>query len=163
MLRLPRYFVDFTFIALACCLLSSGCFDFGAAPPAKTGFAPLLPGPTDEDAPKEFTTTESGLKYRILRKTDGVKPTTVNSVWVHYKGWLDNGKEFDNSYEKRQAQKMRVSNVIDAWKEGLCLVPEGGMIELEVPPKLGYGSMAKPNIPANSTLHFIIELQEIAE
>ena len=31
----------------------------------------VVPGPSDPDAPQEFTTTESGLKYRILRRSEG--------------------------------------------------------------------------------------------
>ena len=30
---------------------------------------PKEPGATDKNAAKEFTTTESGLKYRVLRKS----------------------------------------------------------------------------------------------
>ena len=61
---------------------------------------PLEPGPADKDAPKEFTTTKSGLKYRVLRKSNDVKPTEKDTVKVHYKGWLDSGKPFDTSYGK---------------------------------------------------------------
>ena len=59
------------------------------------------PGPTDADAPSEFTTTESGLKYRILRKSDGKVPTASDKVLVDYRGWLDDGKEFDSTYKRR--------------------------------------------------------------
>src|SRR5262245_33901533 len=31
-------------------------------------------GAVDDDAPEEFTETKSGLRYRILRKSDGRKP-----------------------------------------------------------------------------------------
>ena len=54
------------------------------------------PGPVDKDAPEEFSKTDSGLKYRIRRKSDGDKPKRANTVTVHYRGWLDSGKEFDS-------------------------------------------------------------------
>ncbi len=42
------------------------------------------------------------------------------------------------------------------------LVGEGGMIELEIPSKLGYGPRGAGNvIPPNATLHFLVELIEI--
>jgi FKBP-type peptidyl-prolyl cis-trans isomerase FkpA len=116
-------------------------------------------GPTDKDAPKEFTTTKSGLKYRILRKSDGKKPTAKNTVTCHYRGWLDSGKEFDSSYKRGEVISFPLSGVIPGWTEGMQLVGEGGMIELEIPAKLGYGARgAGEDVPPNATLHFVVEL-----
>ena len=42
------------------------------------------------------------------------------------------------------------------------LVGSGGMIELEIPSKLGYGSRgAGAVIPPDATLHFLVELKAI--
>lgn len=120
------------------------------------------PGPTDPDAPTEFTRTASGLKYKILRKSDGKKPTVNNVVTVHYKGWLDNGKVFDSSYQEGEPVSFPLQQVVPGWTEGLQFVGEGGMIELEIPSDLGYGSQGSPGaIPPNATLHFIVELLQI--
>jgi FKBP-type peptidyl-prolyl cis-trans isomerase len=120
------------------------------------------PGPTDKDAPKEFTTTKSGLKYRILRKSDKDKPAATSTVRVHYKGWLDSGKEFDSSYGRGESIEFPLNGVIKGWTEGVQLVGEGGMIELEIPYELGYGAQGNPpDIPGKATLHFIVELLEI--
>ncbi len=120
------------------------------------------PGPQDPDAPTEFTTTESGLKYRILRRSEGRKPTASNNVTVDYVGWLDNGREFDNSYIRREPTSFGLSQVVPGWTEGLQLVGEGGMIELEIPYELGYGAQGSPGaIPPFATLHFKVELHEI--
>jgi len=130
------------------------------------GFADMAggsePGPTDKDAPKEFTTTKSGLKYRILRNAEGAKPKASDTVKVNYKGWLDNGKEFDSSYARNEPISFPLSGVIPGWTEGMQYVPEGGMIELEIPSQLGYGSRGAGGvIPPNATLHFIVELLDI--
>lgn len=126
------------------------------------GPKPVEPGATDKDAPKEFTTTKSGLKYRILRKSDGKKPTAKNEVTVHYKGWLDNGETFDSSYENGESISFPLNQVIPGWTEGMQLVGKGGMIELEIPYKLGYGERGSPPvIPAKANLHFIVELIDI--
>lgn len=120
------------------------------------------PGPKDKDAPKEFTTTKSGLKYRILRKSEKAKPKETSTVKVHYKGWLDNGKEFDSSYTEGEPIEFPLNRVIKGWTEGVQLVGEGGMIELEIPYALGYGERGSPpTIPGKSTLHFIVELLEV--
>jgi len=119
------------------------------------------PGKVDPDAPEEFTTTASGLKYRIRRKSDGKKPTAANAVTVHYRGWLDDGKEFDSSYAKKKPAKFELGSVINGWTEGMQLIGVGGMIELEIPNNLGYGPAGQPGIPPNATLHFIVELLEV--
>ncbi len=119
-------------------------------------------GEMDAVAVPEFSATESGLKYRILRKSDGKKPTTENTVTVNYRGWLNSGKVFDSSYERGEPTTFPLKNVIAGWTEGMQLVGEGGMIELWVPSKLGYGERGSPgSIPAHSNLHFIVELVNV--
>jgi FKBP-type peptidyl-prolyl cis-trans isomerase len=119
----------------------------------------------DDDAPEEFTTTASGLKYRILRKTDKSTPSSKNHVRVHYRGSLESGEVFDSSYDKGAEfiiQNIGTSDLIEGWKEGLLLVPEGGMIEMIVPSDLGYGEYGmRGKIPPNATLRFIVELVKI--
>jgi FKBP-type peptidyl-prolyl cis-trans isomerase FkpA len=120
-------------------------------------------GPVDANSSEEFTTTASGLKYRILRKSEGKKPTKADTVTVHYKGWLDDGTEFDSSYGRGEPATFPLGQVVPGWTEGLQLVGEGGEIELEIPSELGYGARGTPGgpIPPNATLHFTVELIRI--
>jgi FKBP-type peptidyl-prolyl cis-trans isomerase FkpA len=120
------------------------------------------PGPVDKDAPKEFTKTPSGLKYRIRRNSDGAKPKARDTVEAHYRGWLDDGKEFDSSYKRGEPSEFPLNRVIPGWTEGLQLIGKGGMIELEIPSALGYGPGGRPPvIPPNAQLHFLVELVDI--
>jgi len=125
---------------------------------------PELPkgaGQIAKEAPKTFTTTKSGLKYRILREGKGAKPTAQQSVEVNYHGWLDNGKVFDSSYTRGESIDFPLNRVIPGWTEGMQLVGEGGMIELEIPSKLGYGDGGTRGIPGGATLHFLVELIDV--
>jgi FKBP-type peptidyl-prolyl cis-trans isomerase len=126
---------------------------------------PAMPagaGAVDQDAPKKFETTASGLKYRILRKGSGIAPKANNSVEVNYHGWLDNGKVFDSSYRRNQSISFGLIQVIKGWTEGMQLVGKGGMIELEIPPDLGYGDRgAGADVPPKATLHFLVELIDV--
>ena len=132
------------------------------APPLPESPAGPGPGPSDPDAPKEFTTTESGLKYRILRKSEKVKPVAADEVTVHYVGTLDDGTEFDSSYKRSEPATFGLGQVVRGWTEGLQLVGVGGMIELAIPAELGYGAAGRPpTIPPGATLHFIVELIRI--
>ena len=109
----------------------------------------------------EFSVTPSGLKYRILKDSKRRKPRSTDKVTVHYKGWLDNNTVFDSSYKKGPISFKR-DGVVKGWTEGMQLVGEGGSIELEIPPELGYGAVGAPgSIPPNATLHFQIELIDI--
>lgn len=124
---------------------------------------PTLPkgaGKVDDDAPEEMTPTSTGLYYRILRKSDGRKPTATDNVVAHYKGWLDDGTQFDSSYDRGKPTPFGLDQVIKGWTEGLQLIGEGGMIELEIPGRLGY-PQGRPGIPPMATLHFVVELKEV--
>jgi len=119
-------------------------------------------GPIDDGHPTEFQTTDSGLKYRVLRGSDGQMPTADDTVTVHYRGWLDDGTEFDSSYGRGQTTSFPLNGVIAGWTEGLQLVGEAGMIELWIPSELGYGTRGSGgSVPPNATLHFIVELKSI--
>ncbi len=127
---------------------------------------PKLPEGAGEISPKAaktFTTTESGLKYRILRAGTGAKPTPQQMVQVNYHGWLFNGRVFDSSYLRGMPITFGLNQVIKGWTEGMQLVGKGGMIELEIPGYLGYGLQGQPGsgIPPNATLHFLVELLDI--
>ncbi|MFN9369152.1 MAG: FKBP-type peptidyl-prolyl cis-trans isomerase [Planctomycetia bacterium] len=125
---------------------------------------PPLPqgaGTIDANAPKTFTTTASGLQYRVLRKGSGAKPKPTDIVTVDYFGTLQpKGKPFDSSYERKEPSEFPLNDVIKGWTEGLQLVGEGGMIELVIPSELGYGARGTPGgpIPRNATLYFVVEL-----
>ena len=109
-----------------------------------------------------FKATPSGLKYRVLRKSDKAKPKATDTVTVHYRGWLDDKTEFDSSYKRDSPATFPLKGVIKGWTEGLQLVGVGGMIELEIPSELGYGDRgAGGAIPGGATLHFLVELIEI--
>jgi FKBP-type peptidyl-prolyl cis-trans isomerase len=125
---------------------------------------PTLPdgaGATDASAPGSFTKTATGLEYRVLRAGSGEKPTAADTVSVHYHGWLDDGSKFDSSYDRKQTATFALNGVISGWTEGLQLVAQGGMIELQIPGALAYGPRGRPGIPPNATLHFVVELLDV--
>jgi FKBP-type peptidyl-prolyl cis-trans isomerase FkpA len=129
---------------------------------SRAGLGATEPGPDDKDAPKDFIKTKSGLEYRVLRKSNGKKPSVDNKVTVDYKGWLDDGKEFDSSYKRGKPLPFKMKEVVPGWTEGMQYVGEGGKIELRIPSDLGYGARGFPGaIPPNSTLHFIVELIKV--
>ena len=113
-----------------------------------------------------FTETASGLKWRMLREASGPRPSGADEFWVHYQGWLidENGNKdvFDASYALGFSSQMKLDQVVPGFSEGCQLCAAGGMIELEIPPDLGYGAQGSPpSIPPNTTLFFRIEMIEV--
>lgn len=148
---LNRFRISSVAMAIGLAVLAGGCQR------TQTG-----PGVVDPDAPTEFTTTDSGLQYRIVRKGSGARPSGSNTVVVDYAGRLEDGRLFDTTYNGSEPATFPLSSVVPGWAEGMQLVREGGMIELRIPPELGYGAAGNaPSIPPNATLVFKVELLEI--
>jgi len=109
-------------------------------------------------ADEELTTTESGLRYKIVNEGGPFRPGAAAQVAAHYAGWLTDGTQFDASYDRGQPLTGSLMGLIKGWQEGMRLVGRGGKIILVIPSELGYGDQAKSSIPAGSTLVFVIEL-----
>jgi len=107
--------------------------------------------------------TSSGLQYKVITEGTGNTPTADDKVKTHYRGTLIDGTEFDSSYKRNRPAEFPVKGVIKGWTEALQLMKEGGKWELYIPADLAYGERGRPNIPANSTLIFEIELLEIVK
>jgi cyclophilin family peptidyl-prolyl cis-trans isomerase len=115
--------------------------------------------------PEDFITTASGLKYKdeVVGTGDLVLPDST--IKVLYTGRLtdENGNIFDSRLDPNDPAQFGLNSLIQGWKEGLGEIEmhAGGKRILIIPPELGYGSTDKPNIPANSTLWFEIEVLEV--
>jgi len=106
--------------------------------------------------------TASGLIYRELKPGTGASPKATDTVKVHYRGTLTDGKEFDSSYGG-QPLEFPLNRVIRAWTEGVQLMKVGGKAQLVCPANLAYGDRgAPPDIPGGATLVFEVELLGIS-
>jgi FKBP-type peptidyl-prolyl cis-trans isomerase FkpA len=107
--------------------------------------------------------TESGLVYRSLQEGSGASPVAADTVKVHYKGTLPDGREFDSSYKRGTPAEFPLSGVIKCWTEGVQRMKVGGKARLTCPPGIAYGARGAGGvIPPNATLHFEVELLGIA-
>ncbi len=104
-------------------------------------------------------TTESGLQYEVMREGDGERPMLTDTVTVHYKGQLSDGKVFDSSYDRGEPATFPLDRVIEGWQEGLQLMAQGAHYRIYIPYDLGYGERgAGQDIPPYSSLIFDVEL-----
>jgi FKBP-type peptidyl-prolyl cis-trans isomerase FkpA len=116
----------------------------------------LAPVALAQSAP---VTTASGLVYESLKEGTGDAPKGTDTVKVHYKGTLLDGKEFDSSYKRGEPTEFPLNRVIPCWTEGVQRMKPGGKARLTCPPAIAYGERGAGGvIPPNATLHFEIEL-----
>jgi len=126
----------------------------GAAKQAEAGSKFLA----DNKARKGVVTTATGLQYEVLTEGKGAKPTSDQTVEVHYHGTLIDGTVFDSSVKRGETISFPVTGVIPGWVEALQLMSVGSKWKLFIPAELGYGNRAQGAIPAGSVLVFEVEL-----
>ena len=114
-----------------------------------------------------LTTTESGLQYLILKKTDAPRAEDGRGVTVHYVGSLPSPESvFDQSFARGEPIPFILGEgqVIPGWDEGISLLGPGERALLVIPPDLGYGAAGTPGvrgeggIPPNATMLYYVEL-----
>ena len=108
--------------------------------------------------------TASGLRIIDLEQGNGAEATAGQTVVVHYRGTLEDGTQFDASYDRGTPFSFPLGRgrVIKGWDEGVQGMKVGGKRKLVIPPDLGYGSRGAGGvIPPNATLIFEVELLDI--
>lgn len=102
----------------------------------------------------------SGLRYIDLVEGQGVTPKLGQLVRVHYIGWVENGREFNNSYKLGRPSEFQLGPaLIPGWNEALQTMKVGGKRRIILPPSLAYGEAGRgPEIPPNATVIFEVEL-----
>jgi FKBP-type peptidyl-prolyl cis-trans isomerase FkpA len=104
-------------------------------------------------------TTGTGLVYESLKEGAGASPAASDTVKVHYRGTLMDGKEFDSSYKRGEPLEFPLNRVIPCWTEGVQKMKPGGKAKLTCPPAIAYGERGAGSvIPPNATLQFEVEL-----
>lgn len=112
---------------------------------------------------KGAVVTPSGLVYLSLKDGTGASPSGTDTVKVHYRGTLPDGKEFDSSYKRNAPAEFPLNRVIPCWTEGVQRMKIGGKAKLTCPSAIAYGERgAGDAIPPNATLLFEVELISIA-
>ena len=103
--------------------------------------------------------TADGLQYRVIKAGAGKTPQSPDDmVSVTYKGWMINGKVFDQTHGAPAT--FPAGALIPGWVEALSMMKEGDEWELVIPSDLGYGEEGAGNgaIPGGQTLVFDMTL-----
>lgn len=109
----------------------------------------------------QMDSTASGVKYTVLKATDGPSPQAGDRVTMHYRGLLTDSTQFDSSLDRGEPFEFRVGmgQVIKGWDEIVPMMKKGEKWRIVIPPDMGYGARGAGNaIPPNATLIFEMEL-----
>ena len=114
---------------------------------------------TAQAASPASETLPSGVIVQTLTKGTGPSPKASDTVKVHYRGTLTDGKEFDSSYKRGQPISFPLNRVIPCWTEGVQKMQVGDKAKLTCPAATAYVYPGVPGtIPPNSALNLEVEL-----
>ena len=138
-------------------ILSTACAATPAAKPAVAdGAAPAI------STARAAETLPSGVKIVYTLVGSGAQPKATDTVKVHYRGTLADGKEFDSSIKRGVPASFPLNRVVPCWTEGLQHIKVGGKATLTCPPATAYGDRGAGGVvPPNATLTFDVELLAI--
>lgn len=119
------------------------------------------------DSVGEFDGEITELVKEDLKEGEGEELDEDDSAWAYYIGWLPDGRVFDSSFDASNDDiksatsltapfEIENGSVIKGWAQGIEGMKTGGIRQLTIPANLAYGEAGSGDIPANSTLRFII-------
>lgn len=109
---------------------------------------------TGLDAPKP----DANLLRHVVTEGKGKVLTPESTVTADYLGMVYDAKApFDESFSAEPAE-FSLAEVVPGWTYGLSGLKVGSRVLLQIPPDLGYGAQEQENIPANSTLYFVVDI-----
>ncbi|HEY9856932.1 MAG TPA: FKBP-type peptidyl-prolyl cis-trans isomerase [Stenomitos sp.] len=123
---------------------------------------PIEPTPLDLTG---MVADETGMPVKILQPGEGPVPVRGSRVRVHYTGWLEDGRKFDSSVDRKRPFTFRLGRgeVITGWDQQVALMHVGEKRRVVIPSQMAYGERRAGMIPPNSNLVFDIELLGIEE
>jgi peptidylprolyl isomerase len=124
--------------------------------------APRIRSSGDDLTGLDFAGLSKPTKPAVISLREGTGPAieSPDRIAADYIGQVWGAKEpFNNTYGKEPARfSIGLGGLIKAWDKGLPGLKEGARVMLICPPDVAYGTDAKPGIPANSTLVFVIDV-----
>ncbi|WP_297088707.1 FKBP-type peptidyl-prolyl cis-trans isomerase [uncultured Draconibacterium sp.] len=111
---------------------------------------------------KEVHETDSGLQYLVVDEQTGTKPAIYDTVKIHQRALLLDGKILEDTYRQNQPDEVKIEELIEGLQEGLPMMSVGSRYKFWVPADLAWGRKGTGNkIPPNAVLCFDIRLVQI--
>jgi len=119
---------------------------------------------SDYAARPDVKKLENGVLYRVLHAADPKSNGPIDrgdTVTVSYRGWLIDGKVFDETKPATPVAFV-LNGVVPGWRTALMKMKVGDMWEVAIPADQAYGTEGRPGrIPPDQTLIFVISLAKV--
>ena len=104
----------------------------------------------------------TGLQYKVVEEKEGTKPGLFDTVVVHQRAMLLDGKILEDTYKQNKPTEVKMEELIEGLQDGLQLMSVGSRYKFWVPAELAWGKKGTSNkIPPYAVLAFDIRLIEI--
>lgn len=111
----------------------------------------------------KWKTIQPGIEIFDEKAGTGTELRTGMELTFHYTGWLVNGHKFGSSKDEGKAAKavLGLGRLVKGLEVGLESLKQGGVRWLRISPSMAYGPVPMTGIPANSTLIFRIQADNV--
>ena len=111
----------------------------------------------------KWKSVQSGIEIFDEKTGTGTELRTGMELTFHYTGWLVNGHKFGSSKDMGKSAKavLGLGRMIKGLELGLESLKQGGVRWLRISPSMAYGPVPMTDIPANSTLIFRIQADNV--
>jgi FKBP-type peptidyl-prolyl cis-trans isomerase len=108
----------------------------------------------------ETKVLKQGMQIDKLKEGSGPGAISGKTVTVHYRAFLQNGKEVDSSYEKGKPFEFTLGKrqVIPGWEMGMQGMKVGEVSRFTIAPEHAYGAVGKGTVPPNTEMIFEVTL-----
>lgn len=101
----------------------------------------------------------SGVCYTIVKAGTGVRPSLTDTVQLQVKGYLPEGKLFEDTYVKNAPYKVTPAGLIPGLSEIVQIMPAGSLWKIFIPSALAFGDKGVQGlVPTHSAVVFEVEL-----
>jgi peptidylprolyl isomerase len=151
-------------VALPGCTSDGGGAIGGDASACKPSTAPSVPGKPAVTMP---TQRPAKLVTDDLEVGTGPAVTAQSTVTVQFVGVAcSTGRQVDSTWDdgRPYTTTLAKGKVIEAWRQGLVGMKQGGRRELVVPPTLGYGDSPPVgfHLAAGETVVYVVDLLKVS-
>lgn len=115
--------------------------------------------PTRDFTKVQWTSVNSGVSIsKFNTKDTSVLVLDSSFVTLHYQCYFENGQMLDNSFAKGCPLTTRLDYMVKGFVEGVKKMKPGETALIKIHPSMAFGNKVAGNVPANSTLIYLVNL-----